>query len=192
MTEFPAQAALIADVIPEFRLESDAFVPASTPETALIARFDDRFRQDRDRRDYRPERSDFRPAPRPDPRSDARRDFRPDDRPAFRQDVRGPARGTSRPESRAAAEDPPDSSATLEELQTSFATLQSQLAKHARQARQVPASSSPRRDRAAFAAHADDSAEASYAAFVMDHPEDARVHEYYPRPLCVRSTIDSD
>ncbi len=46
VTEFPAQAALLADVqvLPAFHLESDTFAPASSPETALLARFDDRFR----------------------------------------------------------------------------------------------------------------------------------------------------
>ena len=187
MHESPVLAALLADVVPEFRQEPDDFVPASasTPETALIARFDDRYRPARDRRDYRPERSDYRP--------EVRRDFRPDDRSESRPDLRGPARGASRPESRAAADDPPDSSATSEDLQISFASLQSQLDKHARQARQVLDTSSSRRDRAAFAAQGDNSAEASYAAFVMDRPAAAsREHEFYPRPHAVLTTMDSD
>ena len=200
--ESPALAAMLADVVPEFRQEPDEFVTASasTPETALIARFDDRYRPARDRRDYRPERSDYRPERsdyrpdiRRDPRPEVRHDFRPDDRSESRPDLRGPARGASRPESRAAADDPSDPSATLEDLQKSFASLQSQLKKHSRQARQALDTSSSRRDRAAFAAHADDSAEASYAAFVMDRPDAAsREHEFYPRPLAVRTTIDSD
>jgi hypothetical protein len=161
---------MLADVIPELQLQSDPFATASSPETALIARFDDRFRPDRDRRAYHPERSDFRPAPRPDPRSDARRDFCFDDRPspAFSTYVHGPARGTSYPKSCTATDDPPASSTTLAELQKSFASIQSQLDKHSRQACQGQDSSPPRRDRAAFTAQADDSAEASYTAFVMD------------------------
>ena len=200
--ESPALAALLADVVPEFRQEPNEFVTASasTPEIALIARFDDRHRSARDRlgyrpecNDYRPERSAYRPDIRRDPRPQVRRDFRPDDRSESRPDLRGPARGASRPESRAAADDPPDSSATLEDLQKSFASLQSQLDKHSRQARQALDTSSSRRDRAAFAAHADDSAEASYAAYVMDRPDAAsREHEFYSRPLAVRTTIDSD
>jgi hypothetical protein len=202
------QAALLADVVPEFRTDSDL------PETALYARFDNRFRTDRDRPDSRPDRGDFRTTPRSDlrrdPRPDDRRPFRPDDRPGpdFSQEFRGNARSASRPESRLAAprdfrtpapDDPPASPATLEDLQKSFASLQSQLDKQTRLARQAQDSfSSSRRDRTAFAADVADSGgdhqlprEIPHHAFSMEN--DLSFQEsFHPRPLGVRTTIDSD
>ncbi len=98
--ETPDHAAMLADIVSEFCHDSDL------PKTALYARFDDRFRPDRDLRDSRPDCGDLRSAPRSDirldPRHDDRRSFRPDDRPACSQDFHGNARSASRPESRLA------------------------------------------------------------------------------------------
>jgi hypothetical protein len=188
-------AAMLADVVPEFRTDSDI------PETALYARFDNRFRPERDRPDIRPDRGDLRTTPRSDlrrdPRPDDRRPFRPDDCPACSQEFRGNARSASRPESRLAdprdfrtpaPDDPPASPATLEDLHKSFASLQSQLDKHTRLARQAQDSySSSRRDRAAFAADVADSGENAYHAFAMENDL-----SYHLRPLGVRTTIDSN
>ena len=85
-TESPALVAMLADTIPDFRRATDVFGPASTPETALMARFDDRIRPDKDRRDYRSARPDPRSAPRFLPRPEVRRDLRPDNRPASRHE----------------------------------------------------------------------------------------------------------
>ena len=159
-----------------------------------MARFEDRNRNDRDRRDPRYDRYDNR-APL---RTDFRRDFRPDDRPVSRQDQRGPPRADSRlDESRdlvPPAPGRPDSSVTLEELQTTMKAMQSLMDKQARQARQNQESSPPRRlqPRAAYTAHVADSDEIAYTAFITDYADDSPSYSTAPRPLHVRSTIDSD
>jgi len=211
-TEAPALAAMLADSIPDFRRAPDVFVPASSPETAFMARFTDRSRPENDRREYRSDRRDFRTDTRPPPCLDVRRDFRPDTRPASRQDLRGAARSDSRHDSRhdsrldeyrdsrhAVSDDRPDSSVTLEDLQKSMASMQSLIDKHARQARQAQNSPS-RRDRAAFVVQAHDSYrdELAYTAFIADHAEfipgssERPSYTTHPRPLDIRTTIDSD
>jgi len=76
----------------------------------------------------------------------------------------------------------------LEDLQKSFASLQSQLDKQTRLARQAQDSfSSSRRDRTAFAADVADSGEIAYHAFSMENEL-----SFHPRHLGVRTTIDSD
>ncbi len=78
-----------------------------------------------------------------------------------------------------------------------MASMQSQIDKHVRQARQAQASSSSRRDRSAFAAHADDSDEIAYTTFVADNAElypavrDRQYHSAHPRPLDVHTFIES-
>ncbi len=91
---------MLADIIPDFRRSTDSFVPAPPPETALLARFDDQLRTDRDSRDARYDCRDPRPDPQSVPRSDVRCDYRPDDRPASRPEFSSVARSVSRNDSR--------------------------------------------------------------------------------------------
>mmetsp|Transcript_60238 Transcript_60238/g.126025 ORF Transcript_60238/g.126025 Transcript_60238/m.126025 type:complete len:523 (-) Transcript_60238:122-1690(-) len=166
---------------------SNTIVHLDPPEVALLARQDTR-------RDYHNDRRDLRPEPRSVLRQDVRRDFRPDSRPASRQDIRGSARSDSRNDSRIEEprdfRSPPDP--TLEDLQKNMAALQSQLDKHARQVRQVHASS-PRRDHTAFMAQASDPDEIAYSAFITDATiRDGHGYSTHPRPLGTRTTTDSD
>jgi hypothetical protein len=162
---------------------SNTVVQFDPPEVAFFTR------QDTGRGYTRPDRRD----PRNDPRPALRSDFRRDDRPSSRQDLRGPDRPDSRlDESRdfrpAASDARPESSASLEDLQKLMQSLQSQLDKHVRQVR--PASSSHSRERAAYVAHNSDSDELAYSALLSDRYAVGPL-SYDPRPLGVRTTIDS-
>ncbi len=202
-----AFAALLTDTIPDYRRNTDNIVPAPVPESALMARFDDRLRTDRDRRDPRSDRRDFRPNDRPASRQDARRNYPSDDRAASRYDGRqGVPRSESRNDSRSDdyrasrhsnPEESRDSSVTLADIQKSFASLQSQVDKHTKQVSKPASPLLCRRDRSAYNAHVEDDAEIAFTAIMDANDELAsafrvrQVWSSHPRPLGTRLS-DSD